>query len=102
MPRRCRMERRTFSKEFKQEAVQLSYESESTVAQVAEHLGIRAELLYRWRGEVQRSAGEAFPGNGKLKPQDAETARLRRELEQVRMERDILKKALSVFAQANR
>ena len=99
------MERRTFSKEFKQEAVQLSYESESTVAQVAEHLGIRAELLYRWRGEVQRSAGEAFPGNGKLKPQDAETARLRRELEQVRMgprgHPDILK-ALSVFAQANR
>jgi transposase len=65
------MERRSFSKEFKLEAVQLSYDSESTVAQVAEHLGIRAELLYRWRGEVQRSANEAFPGNGKLKPQDA-------------------------------
>jgi len=96
------MERRKFSKEFKLEAVQLTYDSEQTVAQVAANLGIRAELLYRWRGEVRRSADEAFPGNGKLKPQDAEAARLRRELEQVRQERDILKKALRVFAQVER
>jgi transposase len=69
---------------------------------VAENLGIRPELLYRWRGELRRAEGEAFPGKGKLKPQDAEVARLRRELEQARIERDILKKALSVFAQPNR
>lgn len=96
------MERRTYSKEFRLEAVQLSNDSDSTVAQVAENLGIRPELLYRWRGEVRRSEGETFPGKGKLKPHDAEVARLRRELEQARMERDILKKALSVFAQPNR
>jgi transposase-like protein len=41
------MERRTFAKEFKQEAVQLSYDSESSVAQVAQNLGTRPELLYR-------------------------------------------------------
>jgi len=96
------MERRKFSKEFKLEAVQLSYDSDRPVSQVAANLGIRAELLYRWRSEVRRSADEAFPGNGKLKPQDAEAARLRRELEQVRQERDILKKALRVFAQVER
>ena len=85
------MERRKFSKEFKLEAVQLSYDSDRTVSQVAANLGIRAELLYRWRSEVRRSADEAFPGNGQLKPQDAEATRLGRELEQVRLERDILK-----------
>lgn len=92
------MERRTFTKEFKQEAVQLSYESDRSVAQVAQNLGIRPELLYRWRAEARQAGSDAFPGKGKQKPDDAEMARLRRELEQVRTERDILKKALSVFA----
>ena len=41
------MERRRFTKEFKQEAVQSSYDSESSVAQVAQNLGIRPKLLYR-------------------------------------------------------
>ena len=94
------MERRIYNKEFKLEAAQLSYVSESTVAQVAANLGIHAELLYRWRGEVRCSESEAFPGKGKLKPQDAGATCLRRELEQVRLERNILKKALFVFAQA--
>jgi transposase len=96
------MERRTFTREFKLEAVQLSCDSDITVAKVAENLGIRAELLYRWRAEQRQAGGEAFPGKGKLKPEDAELAHLRRELEQTRMERDILKKALSVFAQPTR
>ena len=96
------MERRTFTKEFKQEAVQLSYERESSVAQVARNLGIRPELLYRWRTEAQLSGDDAFPGKGKQKAEEAEVAALNRELEQVRMERDILKKALSVFARPQR
>jgi len=92
------MTRPTYTKEFKQEAVQLSYASDSSVAQVAQNLGIRPELLYRWRAEQRREGGDAFPGKGKVKPSEEELHRLRRELEQVRMERDILKKALSVFA----
>lgn len=86
------MTRRKFTKEFKEEAVQLSYESESTVAQVAKNLGIRPELLYRWRAEERREGDDAFPGKGKVKPSEEEVKRLRRELDQVRMERDILKK----------
>ena len=92
------MTRRTFTKEFKQEAVQLSYDSEISMVQVAQNLGIRPALLYRWRAELGREGGDAFPGKGKTKPSEEEMRRLRRELEQVRMERDILKKALSVFA----
>ncbi len=96
------MERRTFTREFKMEAVQLSYDSDRPVTQVAKNLGIRPELLYRWRAEARQAGGEAFPGKGNLKPEEAELARLRRELEQTRLERDILKKALSVFAQPTR
>jgi len=96
------MERRTFTHEFKMEAVQLSYESDLSVAQVAYNLGVRPALLYRWRAEERQAGGEAFPGKGNLKPEEAELARLRRELEQTRLERDILKKALSVFAQPPR
>ena len=96
------MERRTFTREFKTEAVQLSYESDLSVAQVAYNLGVRPALLYRWRAEERQAGGEAFPGKGNLKPEEAELARLRRELEQTRLERDILKKALSVFAQPPR
>lgn len=96
------MERRTYTQEFKQEAVKLSYESSIPATEVAANLGIRPELLYRWRSEMKREGKNAFPGKGNLKPGEAEVVALRRELEQTRMERDILKKALSVFAQPNR
>lgn len=96
------MERRTYSREFKIEAVQLSNDSDISVTQVAHNLGIRPELLYRWRSEQRADGGEAFPGKGKSKSEDGEVASLRRKLAQVRMERDILKKALSVFAQPGR
>ena len=81
--------------------MQLSYDSDISVSQVAENLGIRPELLYRWRSEQRREGNDAFPGKGKSKPSEEEMRRLRRELDQVRMERDILKKALSVFARPN-
>jgi len=99
------MERRTYNQEFKLEAVQLSYDSDITVSQVASNLGIRPELLYRWRSEQRREGNDAFPGKGKSKPSEEEMRRLRRELEQVRMGPrglpDILKKALRVFARPN-
>ena len=92
------MKRREYAKEFKQEAVALSNEQGITAAQVARDLGIDAALLYRWRAEMRSSGDEAFPGKGKLNSSDEELRRLQRELDRVRMERDILKKALRVFA----
>ena len=64
------MERRTYSQEFKLEAVQLSYDSDISVSQVAENLGIRPELLYRWRSEQRREGNDAFPDKGKSKPSE--------------------------------
>ena len=92
------MKRREFTKEFKQEAVALSNEQGINVAQVARDLGINPALLYRWRAEMRSNGNEAFPGKGKLNASDEEVRQLQRELDRVRMERDILKKALRVFA----
>jgi transposase len=96
------MERRTCTKECKQEAVQLSYDSDRSVVEVAKNLGIRPKLLYCWRSELRQEGGDTFPGKGKTKPSEEEMRRLRRELEQVRMERDILERALSVFARPSK
>ena len=86
------MKRREFGKEFKLEAVALSNGPGVTISQVARDLGIRPALLYRWRAEMRSDGVEAFPGKGTLKASEEEIRLLRRELAQVRMERDILKK----------
>lgn len=90
------MERKTYSQEFKEEAVKLSSERDVPMVQIARELGIAPKLLYRWRSELKELGPKAFPGKGK--PRDEELYELRRELERVKQERDILKKAMSVFA----
>lgn len=91
--------RRTFDREFKLKAVELSYKREN-IRDLAHELNIRPELLYRWRKEFATKETASFPGNGKMKmgPEEAENARLRRELADMRMERDILKKAVGIFS----
>ncbi len=90
--------RRSFSKEFKMEAVRLITEGGASVAQVARDLGIRDTILGRWKKELAQGCTEAFPGKGHSKPEDDEVRRLRRENERLRMERDILKKAAAIFS----
>ena len=92
------MKRREYTKEFKQEAVVLSNQEGVKAAQVARELGISSPLLYRWRADMRSNGEEAFPGKGNLKASDEEFRQLQRELDRVRIERDILKKALRVFA----
>ena len=85
-------QRRQFSPEFKLEAVRLA-ESGKPPTEVARELGIRPDMLRKWRRQFVTAAsrGEAFPGNGALTSQDEELRRLRREVAQLREERDILK-----------
>ena len=90
------MERKTYDQEFKREAVNLSNQADVSVVQTARNLGIAPKLLYRWRSELKESGLKAFPGKGKAR--DEELYELRCELERVKQERDILKKAMSVFA----
>jgi len=90
--------RRHYDPEFKKETVRLADESGKPVAEVARDLGIHRNLIYRWRKELQQGGQEAFPGQGNLPADEEEMRRLKRELEIVRQERDILKKALVFFA----
>ncbi len=90
--------RRSFSKEFKIEAVRLITEGGASVSQVARDLGIRDTIVGRWKKDLVEGREAAFPGKGHVKPEDAEVRRLRRENERLRMERDILKKAAAIFS----
>jgi transposase len=87
------MERRTFTREFKLEAVKLIEERGVTVAQAARDLGVQGSVLRRWVQECAADSQQAFPGQGQMKPEPAELARLRREVIKLTAERDILKKA---------
>lgn len=90
--------RRSYSREFKLEAVGLVTEGGLSVAQAARDLGIPESALWRWKKQYEEDPEQAFPGKGRLRPEDEELRRLRRELERVRQERDILKKAVGIFS----
>lgn len=92
--------RKQYSQEFKQEAVRLVVEDRLSVAQVSRDLGIAESVLHRWKKELNQHGAKAFPGHGQ--PVEAELARLRRENEVLKRERDILKKATIFFAQHHR
>jgi transposase len=94
--------RRKFTREFKLNAVELSYRREN-IKELAVELNIRVELLYRWRAEFATLEGGSFPGNGKKKltKEESELEKLRKELADVRMERDILKKAVGIFSKSD-
>ena len=91
--------RQKFDKEFKKKAVELSY-ARGSVSEIADELGIKRALLYRWRKEFSQYKDNSFPGKGNPKMTDLEreNARLQKELREARMERDILKKAISIFS----
>lgn len=93
--------RKQFTREFKLEAVRLLDEGKKPAAELARELGIRRNLLYKWKETIDEKGNDAFPGTGKrsgVETQTAETARLKRELAQAKEEVDILKKAAAFFA----
>lgn len=93
---------RYFSREFKINAVQLVTEKKMSVRQVAEELDIHPTLLSIWKGKYLKLGEKAFSGRGKISPEKAEIRKLRKELESVKEERDILKKALATFSGPNK
>jgi transposase len=95
--------RKIYSKSFKQKAVELS-NVRGNVQMVARDLGVKAASIYRWRREMRNAPSLAFCGNGnkQLTEEQKELARLRKELADVKMERDILKKAVSIFSASDR
>ena len=96
------MGRRKFTPEFKLEAVKLVRERGVSQAQEARDLGVHYNVLRKWVSDAKRSAARAAVGGGAVCADDAEIARLRRELAQTKAERDILKKAIALFAKEPR
>ncbi|WP_435533312.1 IS3 family transposase [Variovorax boronicumulans] len=91
--------RRQFSREFKLEAVKLVKERGVSVAQAARDLDVHENVLRKWVREAAVDPQQAFPGQGVMKPEQAELERLRRENAKLRMERDLLKKAAGLLRQ---
>ena len=92
------MERRRFTREFKLVAVKLIRERGVGVAQASRDLGVHQTQLRDWVKAFADDPSQAFPGHGQLKPEQAEIARLKREVTKLKAERDILKKAAAYFA----
>jgi len=88
--------RKKYLKDFKQEAVKLA--EEVGVATAAERLGVSQNVIYSWKRALEKEGPEAFRGQGTRTSLEAELSRLRRECNELRMERDILKKAATYFA----
>jgi transposase len=90
--------RKTYDRQFKQDAVNLVIHGGRKVSEVARDLGIEENTLHRWKRELSADGTEAFPGKGHQTALEEENRRLRRELEQTTEDRDILKKALAFFS----
>ena len=93
---------KVYPREFKEEAVRLAQTSGKSIVQVARELGISDTSIHQWRKELTERGKEAFPGSGHQTPLEEENRRLKRELERVQQERDILKKVVSIFSRDSR
>lgn len=90
--------RRVYTKEFKEETIGLILNRGMSVSQVSKDLSIGTETIYRWIRKYKADPINSFPGKGHLKPEDEKMRKLERELADVKEERDILKKAISIFS----
>ena len=91
--------RKGYSRQFKLEAVALITEKGYSIAEASRNLGIDYSVLRRWKNQLENDPQNAFPGKGYLKPADQQLRQLQLDLERVKEERDILKKALAYFAE---
>lgn len=96
--------RRKYSKEQKLEIVKLSLEEDQTVTELADRFDVSSNAIYNWRSKYLKDHEDAFPGNGNklLNDDQKEIERLKKELREAQLERDILKKAVGIFSKTDR
>jgi len=85
--------RRIYSREFKLEAVRFIHDRGVSLAQASRDLGVHSNVLRKWVQDFEADPKQAFPGQGQMKPEQAEIERLRREVTKLKAERDIPKKS---------
>ena len=89
---------RTYTKSFKLDACNLVLKGKCSCSEVAKHLGISKGMLYRWIDEYNTFGDDAFVGHGNKRSDESENAVLRKEIERLQRENEILKKAAAYFA----
>jgi len=94
-------DRRTYTREYKLEVLELLKNSGKPQAQLERDLGLGAGNISRWKKELATEGQEAFPGKGHLAPEAERIRQLEREVMVLRQERDILKKALGIFSKGS-
>lgn len=90
--------KRTYPRDFKLQAVELVNSSGKSTGEIERELGITPGLLAKWKQHLKADGQQAFPGKGRLKEDEDLIRRLQRENELLRQEREVLKKALSIFS----
>ena len=90
--------RRKFSRDFKMDVVNMIKTGDKSVGELSKELDIHEVTLYSWVRKYDEDKEESFPGEGNLKASDEELRKLRKQLADVTEERDILKKAISIFS----
>jgi transposase len=86
------MPKRTFTRDYKLEEIQLARTSGKSKSQLERELGLTAGQIGNWEKALEQHREQAFPGTGHQSDAEAELRRVKRELEIVTQERDILKK----------
>ena len=92
--------KRNYTREFKLEAVRLYESTDKSMSEVERELGITPYLLSKWVHQFRQEEEQTFPGKGKLIEREEELRHLRREVEILKQEREILKKVVVIFSQA--
>jgi transposase len=96
--------RRNFTKEQKLEIVKQSMEEDVSIEDLAQQYKIHPNSIYKWRREYLRYEEASFPGNGNklMSAEEQEIARLKKQLKEAELEKEILKKALGIFSSPDR
>jgi transposase len=92
--------KRTYSRAFKLQALELAKSGQKSINEIERDLGITPGLLHKWKARMKVDGTQAFPGKGRLKEDEELIRQLKREVELLRTEREILKKALAIFQAA--
>ena len=92
------MARKTYTREFKLEALRMVTDQKLSVGEAARKLGLSAGCLRAWVTAARDGGADAFPGRGHLAPADDELHRLRAQVRRLEAERDLLKEAAAYFA----
>jgi transposase len=86
-----------YDKQFKIDCIEMYFNSDKSMKAIAEDFGIPHQTFSGWVSEYKKNGQASFKGKGIVKDSNAEVIALKKELADVKLERDILKKAAAIF-----